>query len=338
MSDQPNMESPQSRLEAMLGDIQNEPPVDQEIQEEPQEVEEDVEDTEEESEYDEEDVEDTNSDDEELETDDEVDEEESDEEQPVESVKLKVNGEEIEKPLDEIVALAQQGLDYTKKTQEVAEKRKELESLENQIRLQEQNLQQQSMLNSELIQDVAKITALDQQLSEYQDVNWEQLSDSDFVTAQKKFFTFNQLQQQRSNLVSQFESKRQEALNKQQQMVADKVAKGREVLAKEIPNWSQETTQEIIAIGREDYGFTDAELNAIIDPRHVRVLHDAMQWRKLKSKNSVVKKKVSRAKPVVKPGSKDPNKAVNSNAKKIREQLRRSGSSDLASKLIEEMI
>ena len=155
MSDQPNMESPQSRLEAMLGDIQNEPPVDQEIQEEPQEVEEDVEDTEEESEYDEEDVEDTNSDDEELETDDEVDEEESDEEQPVQSVKLKVNGEEIEKPLDEIVALAQQGLDYTKKTQEVAEKRKELESLENQIRLQVQNLQQQSMLNRELIQDVA---------------------------------------------------------------------------------------------------------------------------------------------------------------------------------------
>jgi len=338
MADQPNMESPQSRLEAMLGDIQNEPPVDQEIQEEPQEVEEDVEDTEEESEYDEEDVEDTNSDDEELETDDEVDEEESDEEQPVQSVKLKVNGEEIEKPLDEVVALAQQGLDYTKKTQEVAEKRKELETLENQIRLQEQNLQQQSMLNSELIHDVAKITALDQQLSEYQDVNWEQLSDSDFVTAQKKFFTFNQLQQQRSNLVSQFESKRQEALNRQQQAVADKVAKGREVLAKEIPNWSQETTQEIISTGREDYGFTDAELNAIVDPRHVRVLHDAMQWRKLKSKNSVVKKKVSRAKPVVKPGSKDPNKAVNSNAKKIREQLRRSGSSDLASKLIEEMI
>ena len=337
MSDQPNMESPQSRLEAMLGDIQNEPPVDQEIQEEPQEVEEELEEEVGEEEVVTEDSEDE-TEEEELETDDEVDEEESDEEQPVESVKLKVNGEEIEKPLDEVVALAQQGLDYTKKTQEVAEKRKELETLENQIRMQEQQLQEQSMLNSELIQDVAKITALDQQLSEYQDVNWEQLSDSDFVTAQKKFFTFNQLQQQRSNLVSQFESKRQEALNKQQQAVADKVAKGREVLAKEIPNWSQETTQEIISTGREDYGFTDAELNAIVDPRHVRVLHDAMQWRKLKSKNSVVKKKVSRAKPVVKPGSKDPKKVVNSNAKKMREQLRKSGSAEMASKLIEDMI
>ena len=341
MSDQPNMESPQSRLEAMLGDIQDEtlqPPVDEQ-QEEPQEVEEETtEEVEEEVVDESEDPTDDAPEDEELETDDEVDEEESDEEQPVESVKLKVNGEEIEKPLDEVVALAQQGLDYTKKTQEVAEKRKELETLENQIRMQEQQLQQQSMLNSELIQDVAKITALDQQLSEYQDVNWEELSDSDFVTAQKKFFTFNQLQQQRSNLVSQFESKRQEALNKQQQMVADKVAKGREVLAKEIPNWSQETTQEIISSGREDYGFTDAELNAIVDPRHVRVLHDAMQWRKLKSKNSVVKKKVSRAKPVVKPGSKDPKKVVNSNAKKMREQLRKSGSAEMASKLIEEMI
>ena len=336
MSDQAIQQSPQSRLEAMLGDIGDEPVV-QEIQDEPQEVEENVEDTDSESEYDEEDVEDTTSDDDEPETEDE-EEEDSDEEQTPETLKLKVNGEEIEKPLDEVVALAQQGLDYTKKTQEVAERRKELESLENQIRMQEQNLQQQSMLNSELIQDVAKITALDQQLSEYQDVNWEELSDSDFVTAQKKFFTFNQLQQQRSNLVSQFESKRQEALNKQQQMVADKVAKGREVLAKEIPNWSQETTQEIISTGRDDYGFTDAELNSIIDPRHVRVLHDAMQWRKLKSKNSVVKKKVSRAKPVVKPGSKDPSKVVNSNAKKMREQLRKSGSSEVASKLIEDMI
>ena len=340
MSDQPNMESPQSRLEAMLGDIQDEtlqPPVDEQ-QEEPQEVEEELEEEVGEEEVVTEDSEDETEDEELAETDDEVDEEESDEEQPVESVKLKVNGEEIEKSLDEVVALAQQGLDYTKKTQEVAERRKELESLENQIRMQEQNLQQQSMLNSELIQDVAKITALDQQLSEYQDVNWEELSDSDFVTAQKKFFTFNQLQQQRSNLVSQFESKRQEALNKQQQMVAEKVAKGKEVLAKEIPNWSPETTQEIISTGRDDYGFTDAELNSIIDPRHVRVLHDAMQWRKLKSKNSVVKKKVSRAKPVVKPGSKDPKKVVNSNAKKMREQLRKSGSAEMASKLIEDMI
>lgn len=336
MSDQPNMESPQSRLEAMLGDIQEEAIQEQPI-EEPQEVEEEtVEETEEEVVEETEDPTDEASDDDEPETEDDV-EEDSDEEQPIQNVKLKVNGEEIEKPLDEVVALAQQGLDYTKKTQEVAEQRKELESLQAQFNETTKQYQEQQQLNNLLIEDVAKITALDQQLAQYQNVDWQQLSDSDFVEAQKLFFQYNQLQKERTDAVSQFETKRQTALTKQQQMIADQVAKGKEQLAKEIPNWSPETTQAIISVGKE-YGFTDNELNGIIDPRHVRVLHDAMQWRKLKNKNSVTKKKVASAKPVVKPGSKDPKKAVNSNTKKIREQLRRTGSSELASKLIENMI
>ena len=332
MSDQVIEQSPQSRLEAMLGDIQEDSlqqPVEEE-REEPQEVEE--EEVLEESE----DPTDDTSDDEEPETEDDV-EEDSDEEQPVQNIKLKVNGEEIEKPLDEVVALAQQGLDYTKKTQEVAEQRKELESLQAQFNETTKQYQEQQQLNNLLIEDVAKVTALDQQLAQYQNVDWQQLSDSDFVEAQKLFFQYNQLQQQRTEVVSQFEAKRQDALNRQQQMIADQVAKGKEQLAKEIPNWSPETTQEIISVGKQ-YGFTDNELNGIIDPRHVRVLHDAMQWQKLKSKNSVTKKKVASAKPVVRPGSKDPKKAVNSNATKLREQLRRSGKSELASKLIENML
>jgi len=329
MDDQVIEQSPQSRLEAMLGDIQEEP-ITQDVQEEPQEVEE------EESTEVEEDVEES-TDEETLETEDETEEEDSDEEQPVQNVKLKVNGEEIEKPLDEVVALAQQGLDYTKKTQEVAEQRKAVEALQQELNMATQQFQQQQQLNNLLIEDVAKVTALDQQLAQYQNVDWQKLSDSDFVEAQKLFFEYNQLQQERSNAVSQFETKRQEALNKQQQMIAAQVAKGKEQLAKEIPNWSPQTTQEIIEHSKT-YGFTDGELNSIVDPRHVRVLHDAMQWQKLKSKNSVTKKKVASAKPVVKPGSKDPKKVVNSNATKLREQLRRSGKSELASKLIENML
>ena len=329
MDDQVIEQSLQSRLEAMLGDIQEEP-ITQDVQEEPQEVEE------EESTEVEEDVEES-TDEETLETEDETEEEDSDEEQPVQNVKLKVNGEEIEKPLDEVVALAQQGLDYTKKTQEVAEQRKAVEALQQELNMATQQFQEQQQLNNLLIEDVAKVTALDQQLAQYQNVDWQKLSDSDFVEAQKLFFEYNQLQQERSNAVSQFETKRQEALNKQQQMIAAQVAKGKEQLAKEIPNWSPQTTQEIIEHSKT-YGFTDGELNSIVDPRHVRVLHDAMQWQKLKSKNSVTKKKVASAKPVVKPGSKDPKKVVNSNATKLREQLRRSGKSELASKLIENML
>jgi len=332
MSDQVAEQSPQSRLEAMLGDdIQSDVPVLDTPEEErkPQEAEAEATEPTDEVESDEEAVDDA--------PDDQSEEEEQSQDEVPAILKLKVNGEEVEKPLDEVVALAQQGLDYTQKTQQVAEQRKELETYAEQIKAQEQAFQQQVQLNNVLIEDVAKITALDQQLNQYANVNWQQLSDSDFVEAQKLFFTYNQLQQERSTLVSQFEAKKQQVVQSQTQLMAEKIAKGKEILAKEIPNWSPETNQALLSTGKE-YGFSDAELNSIVDPRHVKVLHDAMQWRKLQQKDSIVKKKVSSAKPVVKPGAKDTKAEANSNHRQLRDQLRKTGKADAAQKLIENML
>ena len=327
MSDQVAEQSPQSRLEAMLGDsiVSDVKPT--EVQEEekeqpPLEAEAETSETEEEAT--------------EESPDDQAEEEEQSEDEVPAILKLKVNGEEVEKPIDEVVALAQQGLDYTQKTQQVAEQRKELEEYAQSIKAQEEVFRQEVELQNVLINEVAQITALDQKLAAYQNVNWQQLSDNDFVEAQKLFFTYNQLQQDRNQLVSQFEAKKQEVVTKQTQLLSEKIAKGKEVLAKEIPNWSPETNQALLSTGK-DYGFSDAELNAIVDPRHVKVLHDAMQWRKLQQ-NSTVKKKVSSAKPVVKPGAKDTKAEANSNHRQLREQLRKTGKSDMAAKLIENML
>ena len=327
MSDQVAEQSPQSRLETMLGDS-----IESDVK--PPELQEEEEQTPLEAEA--EATEEVESEEATEEPDEEVEEEEQSQDEVPAILKLKVNGEDVEKPLDEVVALAQQGLDYTQKTQQVAEQRKELEAYAESIKAQEQAFQEQMQLNNVLIEDVAKITSLDQQLNQYANVNWQQLSDNDFVEAQKLFFSYNQLQQERSQLVSQFEAKKQQVVQKQSQLMAEKIAKGKEVLAKEIPNWSPETNQALLSTGK-DYGFSDAELNAIVDPRHVKVLHDAMQWRKLQQ-NSVVKKKVSNAKPVVKPGSKDTKAEANSNHRQLRESLRKTGKSDAAQKLIENML
>ena len=327
MSDQVPEQSPHSRLEAMLGDS-----IESDVQ--PTEAPEEEEQTPLEAEA--EATEEVESEEATEEPDEEVEEEEQSQDEVPAILKLKVNGEDVEKPLDEVVALAQQGLDYTQKTQQVAEQRKELEAYAESIKAQEQAFQEQMQLNNVLIEDVAKITSLDQQLNQYANVNWQQLSDNDFVEAQKLFFTYNQLQQERSQLVSQFEVKKQQVVQKQTQLMAEKIAKGKEILAKEIPNWSPETNQALLSTGK-DYGFSDVELNAIVDPRHVKVLHDAMQWRKLQQ-NSVVKKKVSNAKPVVKPGSKDTKAEANSNHRQLRESLRKTGKSDAAQKLIENML
>ena len=326
MSDQVAEQSPQSRLEAMLGDsIESDvkpPEVQEEKEQTPLEAEAEPSENEEEAT-------------EESSDDEATDEEQSEDEVPA-ILKLKVNGEEVEKPLDEVVALAQQGLDYTQKTQQVAEQRKELEDYAKGIQAQEAIFRQEVELQNVLINEVAQITSLDQKLAAYQNVNWQQLSDNDFVEAQKLFFTYNQLQQDRNQLVSQFDAKKQDVVQRQSQLLSEKIAKGKEVLAKEIPNWSPETNQALLSTGK-DYGFSDAELNSIVDPRHVKVLHDAMQWRKLQ-KNSTVKNKISNAKPVVKPGAKDSKAEANSNHRNLREQLRKTGKSDAAQKLIENML
>lgn len=328
MSDQALEQSPQEKLMAMLDEVPEEQDAVEAIEEQLDEQDEqEVEAAESEG--------DESSEDEELETDDEAIEEDSDE-QPISVVKLKVNGEELEKPLDEVIALAQQGVDYTKKTQEVAEQRKALEEYAQTIKVQEEAFQQQVQLQQALIGDVAELTAVDKQLAQFNDVNWQELSDTDFVEAQKLFFTYNQLQQKRSELATNLESKAQQVQQEQAKRMQERIEKGKEVLAKEIPNWSRETTQELVAVGKE-YGFTDDELGTIIDPRHVKVLHDAMQWRKLQ-KNSVVKNKVSQAKPVVKPGAKDTKQEATSAKRQVRDALRKTGKSDLAQKLIEDMI
>lgn len=327
MSDQALEQSPQEKLMAMLDEVPDEQEALQAIEEQLDDVEEPEEEAEE--------SEEPEGDDEEPTEDEEVEVEEDSEEQP-KSLKLKINGEELEKPLDEVIALAQQGLDYTKKTQEVAEQRKALEEYAQTVKVQEETFMQQVQLQNALIGDVAELTAVDKQLAQFNDVNWQELSDNDFVEAQKLFFTFNQLQQKRSTLATELEAKAQQVQQNQAKRMQEQIERGKEILAKEIPNWSRETTQELITIGK-DYGFTDDELGTIIDPRHVKVLHDAMQWRKLQ-KNSVVKNKVSQAKPVVKPGAKDTKQEATSAKRQVRDQLRKTGKSDLAQKLIEDMI
>jgi len=333
MSDQALEQSPQEKLMAMLDEV----PEEQEALQAIEEQLDDVEDTEEleESETEESQETDDDTEDEEPEAEKDDESEDSENEQP-KSVRLKVNGEELEKPLDEVIALAQQGLDYTKKTQEVAEQRKALEEYAQTIQVQEQKFNEALQLNQALISEVAQLTNIDNQLAQFNDVNWQELSDTDFVEAQKLFFTYNQLQQQRSKVADDLSQKQQQLQAQQAQSVQERIAKGKEILAKEIPNWSRDTSQAIISTGKE-YGFTDDELGMIVDPRHVKVLHDAMQWRKLQS-NSVVKNKVSQAKPVVKPGAKDTKQEATSAKRQVRDQLRKTGKSDLAQKLIEDMI
>ncbi len=48
------------------------------------------------------------------------------------------------------------------------------------------------------------------------------------------------------------------------------------MLARELPEWTQDMARKIVDFGANKYGFTADEIAGIVDPRMVCVLHDAM--------------------------------------------------------------
>lgn len=251
-------------------------------------------------------------------------------------LRLKHEGVEIEKPEVEVIALAQQGFDYTQKTQRLAEERKQVEEFAQTLKAQEQAFAQQVQVQSALTQDIAKVSAIDLQISQYQSIDWQTLSNTDPVQAQKLFFAYTQLQTERGQAVAEVTKKQQEFSQIQNQSRAKQIELGKQVLEKEIPGWGPELAKSLAEAGKS-YGFTEGELSNLTDPRAVKLLHDAAQWRKLQS-SKVVDKKVATASPTVKPGAKNNQNAANASTKADREALRKTGKSDYAAKLIERML
>jgi len=265
----------------------------------------------------------------------EKEEQQQDEEERI--LKLKHDGQEIDKPESEVIALAQQGFDYTQKTQRLAEDRKAVEIQAQAIKAQETAFKQQVDIQNQLLQDIAKETSIDQQLSQYQSLDWQALSNSDPVEAQKLFFAYNQLQVQKGQVANERQRKQQELTQAQQTLRAKQIELGQQVLTKDIPGWGEELGKTLKSLGR-DYGASDAELNALTEPWVIKALYDAQQWKKLQAEKPLVDKKVSTASPTVKPGAKNVKNAASATYKQNRDALRKTGRSDYAAKLIEQMI
>ena len=273
----------------------------------------------------------------EQETEEASQEETTEEEAPPRKLKLTHNGEEIEKDETEVIALAQQGFDYTQKTQKLAEERKYVESMTQTIKEQETAFNQQVQIQTALIQEIAKVTAIDQQLSQYQNLDWQKLSDTDPVEAQKLFFSYNQLQVQRGQVINELNTKKQGLTDAQKQARAKQVELGWKVLEKDIPGWNKDMARSIVESGRE-YGFNDEELGNLTDPRAVKLLHDAAKWREFQKTKPAVDKKVSTAKPTVKPGAANNTAPARAKDLEARQQLRKTGDQNLAAKLIERLL
>jgi hypothetical protein len=264
----------------------------------------------------------------------ELEPESDDQEEEVEQTySVKVAGEDKELTLSELKSLAQQGADYTKKTQQVAEQRKALEA-------EAKAIEEAKYLRDAYAQ---RLQAMEQLLNApEQNEDLEYLKESDPIGYAVRVA---EKQQQREQLQA-VQAERQRIAEQQQaeyaQQMQGYLAQQAEQLSKVLPDYTdpvkgEALRSELRTFAKSNLGFTDEELSQVRDSRHVVALHKAMLYDKLQKARPEVNKRANEAPKTIKSGN-GVKPTTSENVKRQQQQLRQSGKVRDAAKLFENFI
>ena len=232
--------------------------------------------------------------------------------------RVKAGGEEKDVTLEELVSGYQKGDDYTKKSQTLAEQRKEVETQISAI--QEAQRQRDEYY--------ARLGQVNELLNNNIDntVNLEELKENDPIqyaikvaeqTETNKKIQLIQNEQARLAQETRQHQANQQAhfVSEQSKMLVDKVKEFSD------PKKAEQIKNDIRSFGKS-VGFTDNELSQVYDHRHVILLQKAMMYDKLQKSNPSVSKKVANAPKMSKKGNKVANM---DNYTKQKKRLKTSG-------------
>lgn len=249
---------------------------------------------------------------------DEADPEEVAEETEEEStgfVEVEYDGQLYEVPENLKDALLRQQ-DYTTKTQEVSTQRKEVEVQLGALEQQAHNFQFAESLQGDVLK-VQQLESQAEQLHSYLRENIDTLSSTEI---EKIRFGVEDARRQREELVQSIQGKTTEFQQAQEQFRQELLNKGTEVLRQKIPGWGAEQQIQIRDFALSN-GFTEAEINMVVDPRQVEVLYKAAQYDALKSGVTPAVKKVQEA-PTIKPKARDPKTGKFVKQQKLQKALK----------------
>lgn len=262
----------------------------------------------------------------------EVEEEATEEEKPEELEEITWEGETKKLTKAEVKELAQKGFDYTQKTQQLAEARRNFEA-------EAQAVKQSIALQNQQIEAITEIKSIDGQLAQFKDVNWHALAESDPVQYLKLNQTFRDLKETREAKVQEFHQKTQHSQQLNQQMMAETIKREQAKLAEILPAFQGEKGKEARAKVVEylkTAGFTPEEIGNVTDARTVKLAWEAAQWRSLQNAKPALTKRAAEAPKVVKAGT--VKQQAPQATKDAYASLRKTGRGEYAAKLIEQML
>ena len=266
---------------------------------------------------------------EELQASDEVEySEEESEEQPKPRYKVKASGEEVEVELDELIKGYQQGTDYTKKSQALAEQRKAIEAERSHLEYVKQERQAYAQ----------KLQALDSFLTQqHQGVDLEVLKETDPIgyavavaeqSQREKQLAVVRNEQQR--IAQQQQSEQQASLQAHLRTESEKLVS----LIPELATPQGDAVRKQIRDYAKSVGWSDQELSSVYDSRAVMTLYKAMKYEQLQKSKPELNKKLQSAPKMMRSGTSVPQ-AKSSQDKQVMQRLRETGKVQDAAKAFE---
>lgn len=193
-------------------------------------------------------------------------------------VTVKIDGKEEQIPLREAINGYQRQADYSRKTAAVAEERKQVETMAQQIQ-------------AERAQYAQLLTALQQQLAEQaqSEPNWEKLYAEDPL----EYVRQKDLHRERREKLQAATAEQQRVMALMQEQQAQELRKivqqGREKLTEAIPAWKdakrwEQDRAKLRAYAVEKLGYSEEEISQVYDPRAVLALYRSMRHDEIMAK------------------------------------------------------
>ena len=286
------------------------------------------------------------SEEEEEESEEETEEESEEadqEEEPTEKLyTVRVDGEDVEVSLDELAKGYSRQSDYTKKTQELSEHRRQIEGMANQYAEEIAGIQEN---RQQYINAMANMVQMEYSaLQNYANINWEELKENDrdeYLLKRDEYREAESKMNQTQEAI-QVEQQKQEY---EQQVQFDRVAReeyGK--LASIIPQWQDDTFRSKVTTELQNFakskGFSNEEIHQLVDHRSILILLEAKAFEDSQRNKKVLKTKKLKNKPrVARTGS--PKEKSTVDKRKRTEQMKRlrgTGHIDDASALLEDFI
>jgi hypothetical protein len=211
---------------------------------------------------------------------DESGQSEDDESEP-EFVDVEYDGETYKVPPALKDAVMRQA-DYTRKSQEVAAKVRELEA-------QTESFNRQRELQEATREQSLELAKVDDYLAAFSQVNWEQLMQEDPQEFQRLDWNRRKLVEQRQHIASQIAQAEQEAFQKQREDYAKRKEQALQQVSRAIPGWNRETAEKLKEYGLQA-GFSEARLKTLVDPTDIVTLDKARRWDELQAARKQTKK------------------------------------------------